>query len=367
VDWISLGDFPTPIQPLSGLGVENLWIKRDDLSSSVYGGNKVRKLEFILAAAKRRKAEHVITLGGIGTNHGLATAIFCRQLGMACTLLLFWQPVTPHVQENLRLFKKFQANPVYAKTLWRTALRYYVSERIKHPRAYFVYAGGSNVLGTIGFINAALELKEQVMQGHMPEPAVIICPLGSGGTLGGLCLGVQLAGLSTRVVGVRVTASHLGPFQACTLGTVMKLMEATYAFLKKRCPDMPDIAIKPPLILEDYFGEGYGFPTEAGARAYRILKDKAGIELEPTYTAKTFAAVMDYSRSRPESGAPVLYWHTYNGVDLSVPAGSVDDRTLPRPLQGFLEPIGDAVNFLTYQLKQSLFSSPDSPLEEWIG
>jgi len=336
VDWISLGNFPTPIQRLSELGFENLWIKRDDLTSLVYGGNKVRKLEFILAAAQRRKAKQVITFGGIGTNHGLATAIFCRQLGMGCTLLLFWQPVTPHVQENLRLFQKFQANSVYAKTLWHAVWRYYVLERLKHPRAYFVYAGGSNALGTLGFVNAAMEVKEQVAKGNMPEPAVIICPLGSGGTLGGLWLGVQLAGLRTQVIGVRVTASHLGPIQACTPGTVLKLMETTYAFLRKRSRNIPDISIEAPLIVEDYFGEGYGYPTEAGTRAHRFLKDKTNIVLEPTYTAKTFAAVMDYCRSRSESGAPVLYWHTYNGVDLSVVAESVDDRTLPGPLQEFV-------------------------------
>jgi 1-aminocyclopropane-1-carboxylate deaminase/D-cysteine desulfhydrase-like pyridoxal-dependent ACC family enzyme len=336
LDWISLGALPTPIQRLSELGIENLWIKRDDLSSSVYGGNKVRKLEFILAAAKRRKGKRVITFGGIGTNHGLATAIFCHQLGMACTLLLFWQPVTQHVQSNLRLFHNFQANMVYTKTLWRAVLRYYLLERIKHPRAYYVFAGGSNAEGTVGFVDAALELKKQVAHGEMPEPAAIICPLGSGGTMAGLSLGCRIGGLGTRVIGVRVSASHLGPFPACTPGTVMKLMQATYGFLKKRCPTIPAMSMDTPLIVENYLGEGYGFPTEEGTRAYRFVKEKANIVLEPTYTAKTFAAVMDYCRSPQESTGPVLYWHTYNAVDLSGLAESVDDQALPKPLRKFV-------------------------------
>ncbi len=96
---ISLGAFPTPIQQLQRLGDGNLWIKRDDLSSPIYGGNKIRKLEFILGNTKRRNARQVITFGGIGTNHGLATTIFCNQLNIPCKLLLFWQPVTGHVQQ----------------------------------------------------------------------------------------------------------------------------------------------------------------------------------------------------------------------------------------------------------------------------
>ena len=147
---VSLGNFPTPVHQLDKMGCANLWIKRDDLSSPVYGGNKIRKLEFILGEAKRRKSAHIITFGGIGTNHGLATAIFCNKLGISCTLLLFSQPVTAGVKTNLLLFNKYKAATIYRKTLWKTVVSYYLLERIKHPAAYFVYAGGSNPEGTIG-------------------------------------------------------------------------------------------------------------------------------------------------------------------------------------------------------------------------
>ena len=80
--WKPLGQFPTPIRKLDGLGYINLWIKQDNLSSNVYGGNKIRKLEFALAAALAQKKKHVVTMGAIGTNHGLATAIFCEKLGL---------------------------------------------------------------------------------------------------------------------------------------------------------------------------------------------------------------------------------------------------------------------------------------------
>jgi len=338
---IPLGIFPTPVRPLRRLGNGILWIKRDDLSSAVYGGNKIRKLEYILAEVKKRKAGHVITFGGIGTNHGLATAIFCNQLGIACTLLLFWQPVTAHVQQNLRLFKKYDANLCYQKSLWNNIFGYYLSERIKHPGAYFLFAGGSNVSGTIGYIDAAYELAEQIKQKEFSEPAAIICPVGSGGTLSGLSLGVQLAGLRTEVIGVRVSASHLGPFQACTPGTVKKLMLKTYRHLKKICRNLPDIELKIPQILQDYFGEGYGFPTRKGQGACQLAKDVEDIILDPTYTAKAFAAALDYCRDRSKGSKPILYWHTYNSVDLSKQAASADDRQLPKPLRVFIaqEPI----------------------------
>ena len=334
---ICLGSFPTPVQRVDRLGYDNLWIKRDDLSSSAYGGNKVRKLEFLLADARRKKKKQVITMGGIGTNHGLATAIFCNQLDMSCTLLLFHQPVTEHVKQNLRLFASYNAKMVYHLSLGKTVLAYYLLQRIAHPAAFFIFAGGSNSLGTVGFVNAAFELKDQIDQGQLSAPSVIFCPLGSGGTLAGLSLGVQLAGLTTRVMGVRVTASHLGPLPACTAATVAKLMERTYRFLKKRSPAIPPVALEPPVILHDYFGGGYGVSTRNGSLAARAFREKENIVLEPTYTAKTAAAVMDYCRERDRDDGPVLYWHTYNGVDLSARAQQVDDRDLPKSLRGFIK------------------------------
>jgi 1-aminocyclopropane-1-carboxylate deaminase/D-cysteine desulfhydrase-like pyridoxal-dependent ACC family enzyme len=335
--YINLGVWPTPVHPLNCLGIEDLWIKRDDQSSPVYGGNKIRKLAFILAEARRRKARHLITLGGIGTHHGLACALFSHQLGIDCTLLLYHQPVTVSVKRNLLLLQKYGARLVYEKRLWRTMAGYYLLWRIRFPSAYYVYPGGSSALGSIGYVDAAFELKDQIDRGVLPEPAVVFCPLGSGGSLAGLSLGLQLAGVNTRVVGVRVIASHMGPFPACTAGTVAKQIKHAYGYLKKRCQDLPAVSIRVPAILNGFFGRGYGMPSTAGTGAHRLMKEKQGIELEPTYTAKTFAAVIEYCRNRQRGRGPVLYWHTYNSVDLSAQAEDVDYRTLPRPLRGFIE------------------------------
>lgn len=337
IPWTRIGSFPTPVQKLKHLACDNLWIKRDDLSSPTYGGNKIRKLEFILGEVIERKKKHVVTIGAIGTNHGLATAIHCNRLGINCTLILFKQPVTPNVKQNLLLFKKFNASAIYKKTMLRTVLSFYITRRLRNPNAYFLFAGGSNIQGTIGFVNAAFELKSQVEQGLIPEPSHIFCPAGSNGTAAGLMLGTLLAGLDTTLIGVRVTPSHLGPLQTCTGDTVRRLAESTYNYLKQRCRDLPEVSITTPALVEDQFGEGYGCITDECRDAYHLLKDKEDINLDPTYTSKTFAAVLDHCKTHPKNSRPVLYWHTYNSVDMSSHTASVDYRDLPKKLQRFIE------------------------------
>jgi D-cysteine desulfhydrase len=333
---IDLGVFPTPVHRLQNLDIDNLWIKRDDQSSPVYGGNKIRKLEFILAAARQRHRRHLVTVGGIGTHHGLATTIFCHRLGINCTLLLYHQPVTENVKQTLYLLGKYRARLIYLKAPLRAMFGYYLLYRMRFPGAYFVYPGGSSTIGNIGYVNAAFELKDQIDQGLLPEPSLIFCPSSSGGTLAGLALGVKLAGLSTRVVGVRVMPSHLGPFQACTPTKVEKQIKRTYAYLKSNCRMLPEVSIRAPEINHDYFGSGYGAPTRTGRQACQLLVEKEAITLDPTYTAKTFAAVLDCCRVNRGDRRPVLYWHTYNSVDLSAMANTVDDRILPVPLREFL-------------------------------
>ncbi|HSV96919.1 MAG TPA: pyridoxal-phosphate dependent enzyme [Spirochaetota bacterium] len=334
---VSLGAFPTPVHRLSGFDCENLWVKRDDLSSAIYGGNKVRKLEFILGDAEKRNRREVVTIGGIGTNHGLATAIYCQRLGMRCTLLLFKQPVTSYVKRNLLLYRYFGARTVFRGSLPKTVLAYYLTHRLFHPAARYVFAGGSNVLGTIGFANAAFELRRQIEEGQMPEPHYIVCPLGSNGTLAGLALGVRLAGLRSTVVGVRVTASHLGPVPVSTPGAVAKLMAETLRFLRRKSPAVKEVSTEAPEVLDEYFGEGYGCPTAACCEAIDIMKQRGNLNLEPTYTGKTFAAVLDMARRNRRRRDVVLYWHTYNSVDLSREAASVDYHDLPRPFHRFFE------------------------------
>ncbi|MCJ7771990.1 MAG: pyridoxal-phosphate dependent enzyme [Desulfobacterales bacterium] len=341
--WVQLGNFPTPVHPLKNIGCKNLWIKRDDQTSPVYGGNKVRKLEFLLADAIKKSRKHIITFGAIGTNHGLATSIYSNKLGLDCPLLLFDQPVTRNVKQNLLLFKKFNAQTIYKKTVFKTVLSFYLTQKIRHPNAYYIFAGGSNTVGTIGYVNAAFELKSQIEKGAMPMPDVIFCPAGSKGTTAGLLLGTQLAGLNTTIIGVRVTDSHFGPIEILTSGAIQKLAQTTYRSLKRLSKEIPDITISPPTVLDDYFGKGYGYVTDKGKNAYHLLKDKENINLDPTYTSKTFAAVLDYCTKPENKVKSTLYWHTYNSMDMSQQAKSVDYKQLPKKLQHFIQ--ADEIGF----------------------
>src|SRR5690606_1255883 len=201
---------PTPVEPLPlpGAPAGACFVKRDERSCALYGGNKPRKLEWVLGAARARGGRRLVTSGGIGTHHGLATAILGRSLDMATTVVCVPQPVTPHVLEQLDAMLAWGAEIRFARGVPGAAaqtVRALVRARLAGERPLLVPTGGSSALGDVGFVAAAYELADQVAAGALPEPAEIYVPVGSGGTLSGLVLGLALAGLRTRVVGVLVT------------------------------------------------------------------------------------------------------------------------------------------------------------------
>ena len=309
---------------------DHAWIKRDDLTHAAYGGNKIRKLEFILAQAIAQGAKRIVTFGAIGTNHGVATAMMCRQYGLECVIYLFDQPLTDTVTQNLRLMHVYGAKLVYKGSLFGTVLAYYTSPYRIQKGSYFLFAGGSNVVGSLAFVNALVELRDQVDQGLCAMPAIIVCPVGSGATLAGLSYGCQILGLDTQVIGVRVAPRNLGPFAACTEQTVYKLMGELHLFLKGHTDrQMPPP--QRPTLLDEYFGEGYGVATEKGKRAMQTFH-AAGITLEQTYTAKAAAAFLDLLERHQ---SPVLFWNTYNSRDMSEKAHAVDTSGLSVSLKRF--------------------------------
>lgn len=333
IPWIELADLPTPVEALatdsSPVGAD-LWIKRDDKSSPIYGGNKVRKLEFVLAQARQQNRKELLTFGGVGTNHGVATALFCQQLAIRCKILLFDQPVTENVQDNLKLMQRFGADLHYQGSLFRTVLSFYRQKLLRKNNAYYLFAGGSNLAGCIGFVNAAFELKQQIEEGLTPEPDLIYCPVGSNSTAAGLALGCQLAGLKSRVVGVRVAPAYLGIFPACTPGTIKALMRQTHKFMKKQDSSIPDVDLSNMELEDNFYGSGYGHPLPAARNATEVFA-RHGVVLEPTYTAKTAAAVLQ--KRAMHAGKTILYWHTYNSADMSAFLAGADISALPIELR----------------------------------
>ncbi|MFX1453045.1 MAG: 1-aminocyclopropane-1-carboxylate deaminase/D-cysteine desulfhydrase [Promethearchaeota archaeon] len=288
------------------LGTDDLWIKRDDQTTEIYGGNKPRKLEFLLADADEKNKDPVITIGGIGSNHCLATAIFGQKLGFNVVLILFYQPLTADVQKKLLLYQYFNSDMLYEETIKKEQ-----ALLKKYKTRYFITGGGSDQIGTIGFVNAAFELKNQIEQGEMPVPKYIFTSVGSCGTFAGLEIGIRLANIDTQIMGVRVTDKSVsGPV------IVKSLIKKTLKNLKKGSEKIPDIKIEKSIITDDYFGGEYGKVTNKGREAVYLMKKYEDIQLDTTYTGKTCAAMIDFIKKKQFEG-PVLFWNTYNSVDLS--------------------------------------------------
>lgn len=309
---VRLATLPTPVQALPAFGAQ-AWIKRDDLSHPVYGGNKVRKLEFVLAEMRRQGARAVYTLGATGTNAGIAASMVCADEGIPCTLITFPQAESATVARNRQWLAHFHARYEPRPTLWRAVLRYYLHPARLQRGNYFLFAGCSNPVSTFGYVNAIFELREQVHAGLCPEPAEIVVAVSSASTLAGLTLGVALAGLKSRVTGVRVAAERLGPFAACTTGVVEKLERQALAQMHA-AGEAHDLRQAPAATLVgDYFGPGYGEATPAALAAMAAFAEKADIGLEATYSGKAAACFLD--RLRTVQG-PVLFWNTFNSRPL---------------------------------------------------
>ena len=230
----ALGELPTPLDAWTGedLGLDcaTLLVKRDDLSGRPYGGNKVRKLEFLLGDAMARDARGVITFGVAGSNHALATSIYAAACGLESYSMLTRQSNAAYVRRNLltglhagaRLLPFDSEEDATAE-----ARRLAAGAGDDGGPLLIIRGGGSEPLGCLGFVNAGLELAEQVRQLSLPEPDCVYLPLGTVGTAAGLLTGMRLAGLDTRMVAVRVVREDIARperFKALTRGTLDGLL-----------------------------------------------------------------------------------------------------------------------------------------------
>ena len=328
---------PTPVEPLPlpGFDAGALFVKRDERSCPLYGGNKPRKLEWILGQALARGSRRVVTTGGLGTNHGLATAILARDAGLATTLVLVRQPLTQAARRTLLLHAAWGATLVWGGSVAGAALqtlRVLATGVARGEHPMLVATGGASLRGAIGFVSAALALAEQGRAGALPAPRRIFVPVGTGGTIVGLVAGLRLAGLATRVVGVLV--SDLLPPSPARLAAraraVLRLLhrlDASVPVAEIRRGDLE--------LVRDQLGPGYGAPTPAARRAVEIAGG-AGLALETTYTGKCLAGLLARA-GEAAARAPDLFWNTYNAVDVAASAPApLDPARLPPRLQRIL-------------------------------
>lgn len=282
-DRISIGVFPTPVQKLESisrlLGTQ-VYVKRDDLTGLGLGGNKVRKLEYLLADAKAQGAEVVFTTGGAQSNHAMLTAAAARKLGMMPILILKKRGVT--ARQGNQLLEHLMGVDVRFMDTDDYADIYAEMDRVGRALGkpyYKIPCGGSNALGTLGYVDCAREIRDQGL--HFDH---LICAEGSGGTMAGLALGAKLYLPGTRVTGMMVDSD---PFEEITVRLMREAAALLDADVQVSAEDFD---------LRDLCGPGYAIPSQEGNAAVAMMAENEGLFLDPVYTGKAFAGLIAMAR-----------------------------------------------------------------------
>lgn len=307
---LPLGVAPTPVRrlPTDLVGDAEVWVKDESAyGDGGWGGNKVRKLEWILPEAKRRGTRAIFTVGGVGTHWGLACALYARAAGIRTVLGLIDQPVDDHVREQQQRLRASGADLRHHHTPTRlriAAPAILAGMTVRDRRLpMFLGPGGSNPVGTLGYVEAAYEIAAQVADQELPAPATVVTAAGSGGTAAGLALGLRLAGLDARVLGIDVNdAVRLDDV------AISRLANRTAALLRSRGAAVDARLLPGDVTMRaDWLGATYGDPTPASLQAVADAR-ATGLELEPVYTGKALAAVRDLGGALR---GPVLWLNTH--------------------------------------------------------
>jgi len=305
---VGLGNWPTPLEPAlrlsDALGGPRILVKRDDVNGLGVGGNKLRKLEFLLGKALAEGADTIVTFGGVQTNHGRQTAAACARLGLACELVL--TRVVPRDGEAYERSGNVALDRLYGARVHicdvedevATLARVLDEHAGAGHRTAVLPVGGSNGIGALGYVTAALELYRQLSP---LVPDRIVCPVGSAGTAAGLALGAALLQWP-----VRVHAAAVSPSAASKLTDIARLAGEAAELLGTAEPDLDHV-----LVTDAALGPGYGVPTEETWDAIRLFGRTEGITLDPVYTGKAAAVLVGAVRSGDIGpGETVVFVHT---------------------------------------------------------
>lgn len=326
---INLARLPTPLQPLrrfsERLGVE-LFIKRDDLTGAALSGNKIRKLEFVLAEALSQQANTVLTCGGAQSNHCRATAVAGAMLGIRCRLLLRTpDPLNIPPSEGNILLDRMAG----AEIVWITPEEYKnrheifkrEAESLKQSghKPFIVPEGASNALGAWGYIRATEELVNDIanLPGGANQPCTLINAAGSGGTSAGLVLGAKMLNLNARVVSINVCDDQ--EYFVRAIGEICENAIAEYHleidFARNR-----DIEI-----IDGYVGRGYALSRPEELMLLCELAREEGIFLDPVYTGKAFFGMVQELKRDPKCfGDRIIFIHTGGIFGLFPKAGEIN-------------------------------------------
>ncbi|EPY6884415.1 D-cysteine desulfhydrase [Klebsiella quasipneumoniae] len=298
---------PTPLEYLPRLSDHlgrEIFIKRDDTTPLAMGGNKLRKLEFLAADALREGADTLITAGAIQSNHVRQTAAVAAKLGLHCVALLE-NPIGTRAENylsngNRLLLDLFNTQVEMCDALTDPAAQLdELATRIEAQgyRPYVIPVGGSNALGALGYVESALEIAQQCEDAV--EISSVVVASGSAGTHAGLAVGLEQLMPQAELIGVTVSRAV-----ADQLPKVVALQQAVANSL--------ELQTKADIILwDDYFAPGYGTPNEEGMAAVKLLAQLEGILLDPVYTGKAMAGLIDgITQKRFKDEGPILFVHT---------------------------------------------------------
>jgi L-cysteate sulfo-lyase len=308
---------PTPLEKLENLtrslGGPEIWIKRDDCTVVATGGNKVRKLEWLIGEARAQGADHIVTQGAVQSNHVRQTAAVARRFGMKCTALL-----EHRIETNDRDY--LNSGNVLLDRLFGCAIEYRQSGldmnaeaekkgdelRAAGMKAYVIPGGGSNPVGALGYVSCAQELMQQA-DGVGLKIDRIVTATGSAGTHAGLVVGLEGMNANVPVLGIGVRLPR-----DRQEANVHNLAEATAEYVGMRG------GIRRETIVAncDYVGAGYGVPTEGMGEAVRMLAREEGILLDPVYSGKAMAGMIDLIRKGQFRNETVVFLHTGGAVGL---------------------------------------------------
>ncbi len=299
---VLLAHLPTPIEAMPRLSAAlrgpRLWVKRDDQTGLGLGGNKVRKLEYLLAEAQANGARTLLTIGAAQSNHCRQTASLAARFGLECILVLSGQPDQPP-SGNYLLDRLFGARVVWASREDRQEVFEQTFQQAWEDglRPYAIPVGGSNPTGTVGYVTAFEEFLAQGL-----EVDWIVVASSSAGTQAGLVLGAKLSGWGGKILGISI--DHRQPELQLN---VARLATETADKMGRPLTVQPDEVI----VNTDYLGGGYGVLSQAEVEAIKLFGRTEGLLLDPVYTGRAGAALIDLIRKgffKPEER--VLFWHT---------------------------------------------------------
>lgn len=306
---LPIASLPTPVSQHrigTRTGERRIAIKHDEQTSEIYGGNKVRKLEYLLQRAKDRGAKRVATFGTVGSNHALATAIHARQLDLECTCFLAHQQRTPSVSRTLDMHLELGTEIVK----WGSSIEHLKLYRrfLQNRRTWVIPLGGSCWLGAVGFVNAGLELAAQISAGDIDSPDRIYIANGTMGSVAGLAIGIAMANLTTQIHAVRVVER-----QVARPELLNRLILKTATLLNRLDPSIPlAVATRTNIVWRDeFFAGGYAAVDDVTLRAVEFATNELGLALETTYTGKAMAALL-HDLEFSDADASYLFWNTYN-------------------------------------------------------